>query len=145
MPTVSFFALMLFRFNKASRALGIAVLTGLQIAVFFLFPFFFGPSEELDHLRTAGYNLSICKVTAGSEPRVTLTLMEEFPIAPFVNFGKIHWRMKDTRSPESAVILPVDATHVAVLINRFSHYHRTVVDLTVKNLPIKVETIPAEP
>ncbi|MBP9090265.1 hypothetical protein KBI23_04495 [bacterium] len=102
-PTVSFFALMLFRFRKASRTLGIAVLTGLQIAVFFLLPFFFGPSEELDHLRTAGYNLSICKVT-----------------------------------------LPVDATHVAVLVNRFSHYHRTVVDLTVKNLPIQVETIPAE-
>jgi hypothetical protein len=143
-PAVSCFTLMLFRFNKASRTLGIAVLTGLQIAVLCLFPFFFGPSEELDHLRTAAYNLSIWKVTGWSEPRCTLTLREEFPIAPFVNFGKIHWRMKDTRSPESAVILPVDSTHVAVLINRFSHYHRTVVDLTVKNLPIQVEAIPGE-
>lgn len=143
-PTVSFFALMLFRFNKASRAVGIAVLTGLQIAVLCLFPFFFGPRDELDHLQTAGYNLSIYRITTNSEPRCTLTLMEEIPVAPLVNFGKIHWRMKDTRSPQSAVILPVDATHVAVLINRFSHYHRAVVDLTVKNLPIYVETTPAE-
>lgn len=143
-PTVSIFALMLFRFKKASRTLGIAVLTGLQIAVFYLHPFFFGPIKELDHLKTAAYDLSLCQVTADSEPRCTLTLIEEFPVGPLVNFGKIHWRMKDTRSPESAVILPVDATHVAVLINRFSHYHRTVVDLTVKNRPIKVETIPAE-
>ncbi len=143
-PTVSIFALMLFRFKKASRTLGIAVLTGLQIAVFYLHPFFFGPIKELDHLKTAAYDLSLCQVTADSEPRCTLTLIEEFPVGPLVNFGKIHWRMKDTRSPESAVILPVDSTHVAVLVNRFSHYHRTVVDLTVKNLPIQVETIPAE-
>ena len=140
MPAVSCFALMLFRFKGASRVLGIVVLSALQIGVLCLFPQFFGPREELDHLQTAAYNLRIYRITAQSEPRCTLTLMEEFPLTPLVNFGKIHWRMKDTRSPQSAVILPVDATHVAVLINRFSRYHRTVVDLTVKNLPINVET-----
>lgn len=141
---VSCLVLMPFRFKGASRTLGIAVLSGLQIGVLCSNSLFFGPIKELDHLKTAAYDLSLCQVTADSEPRCTLTLMEELPIGPFVNFGKIHWRMKDTKSPESAVILPVDSTHVAVLINRFSHYHRTVVDLTVKNLPINVETIPAE-
>ncbi len=142
--TISCLMLMPFRFKGASRTLGIAVLSGLQIGVLCLFPLFFGPIAELDHLQTADHNLSLYQVTANSEPRCTLTLMEEFPVAPLVNFGKIHWRMKDTRSPKSAVILPVDSTHVAILVNRFSHYHRTVVDLTVKNLPITVETMPAE-
>ncbi len=142
--TISCLMLMPFRFKNASRSLGIAVLSGLQIGVFFLYPFFGGPVAVQDELYTAGCNLRLCQVKTLLDRRSTLTLEEDIPVGPFLTFGKVHWRMIDTRSPESAVILPVDATHVAVLINRFSHYHRTVVDLTVKNLPIKVETIPAD-
>lgn len=142
--TISCLTLMPFRFKGASRALGIAVLTGLQIGVLCLFPFFGGPRDDLDRLQSPDFNLSLVQIKSIWEPRCTLLLMQEYPVGPFLTFGKVHWRMIDTRSPESAVILPVDATHVAVLINRFSHYHRTVVDLTVKNLPIYVENIPAE-
>lgn len=142
--TISCLTLMPFRFKGASRALGIAVLTGLQIGALCLFPFFGGPRDDLDRLQSPDFNLSLVQIKSIREPRCTLFLMQEYPLGPWLNFGKTHWRMLDTRSPESAVILPVDATHVAVLINRFSHYHRTVVDLTVKNLPIYVETMPAE-
>ncbi len=142
--TISCLMLMPFRFKNASRSLGIAALSGLQIGVFFLYPFLGGPITVLDELHTAGYNLRLCQVKTILDRRSTLTLEEDIPVAPFLTFGKVHWRMIDTRSPKSAVLLPVDATHVAVLINRFSHYHRAVVDLTVKNLPIYVENIPAE-
>lgn len=142
--TISCLMLMPFRFKNASRPLGIAVLSGLQIGVIFLYPFLGGPVAVHDELHTAGYNLRLCQVKTLLDKRSTLTLEEDIPVVPFLTFGKVHWRMIDTRAPKSAVILPVDATHVAILINRFSHYHRTVVDLTVKNLPIYVETMPAE-
>ncbi len=142
--TISCLMLMPFRFKNASRPLGIAVLSGLQIGVFFLYPFLGGPVAVQDELHAAGYNLRLCQVKTLLDRRSTLTLEEDIPVGPFLIFGKVHWRMIDTREPKSAAILPVDATHVAVLINRFSHYHRTVVDLTVKNLPIYVETMPTE-
>jgi hypothetical protein len=142
--TISCLMLMPFRFKNASRSLGIAALSGLQIGVFFLYPLLGGPITVQDELHTAGYNLRLCQVKTLLDRRSTLTLEEDIPVGPFLTFGKVHRRMIDTRAPQSAVILPVDATHVAVLINRFSHYHRTVVDLTVKNLPIYVENIPAE-
>lgn len=81
---------MLFLFKGASRILAIEVLTGLQIGVFYLYPFFFGPRDELDHLRfvdrwlQSQYLPHYCILRA----RCTLALMEEFPVAPFVNFGK---------------------------------------------------------
>lgn len=142
--TVSALMLMPFRFKGANRALGIAILSGLQIGVIFLYPQFAGFVQVKDRLQSRAYDLELCQHKMPLDSSVTLTLQEDIAVGPFLTFAKVHWRMIDSRVPRSVSILPIDATHVAILVDRFSHYHRTVVDLTVKNLPIMIETIPKE-
>ncbi len=141
---VSCLMVMPFRFKGSSRALGVASLSGLQIGAIFLYPLFAGPIELKDQLKYGAHDLQLCQIKMALDHRVTLTLQEDVPVGPFLTFSKVHWRMVDTRTPKSLAILPIDDTHVAILINRFSHYHRSVVDLTVKNLPIKFEKIEGE-
>jgi hypothetical protein len=63
-------------------------------------------------------------------------LREEIAVTPWFKFVKVHCRIFDRHVPADASIIPVDAEHVTILINRHSHYERTFVDLSRKNKPI---------
>ena len=141
--TVSCLIVMPFRFKGANRAVGRAILLGLQTAVIFFSPLFSDVVQVEDRLKNDTYDLFLCQHKTPFKA-VTFTLEEHVPIGPFFYFGKVHWRMVDTREPKSLSIVPIDDSHVAVLVNRFSHYHRSEIDLTKKNVPIKFEKIEGE-
>lgn len=148
LPAITCLILMPFRFSGfdrgIGRAMGVTMLLGLQTTAILLFPFTDDTGRVESRLYSENYDLYLRRTNPVLDHRIEIIVAEEYPVGPLLNFAKVHWRMFDTRSPKSAVLLPIDATHVAVLVNRFSSYHRSVIDLSVKNLPIRVETMPAE-